>query len=93
MTDHYHEEWLIRKANRVLTQARNASYLKSYKHPSGRTLKIYRAERSRGYQSNYHQVPIYYLLIYNANNELMHGQTMTQKEWSKREPEFIKLCS
>ena len=93
MTDTYHQEWLKRKAKRVAIQAQNARFIKQFKHNgSGRILKVFMADRSRGYQTNYKRVPTYYLLIYD-NGELIHGQTMTQREWQKKEPEFNAICS
>jgi hypothetical protein len=89
----YHQEWLKRKARRVLKQSQYASYVKQFIHrASGRTMQVLRAERSRGYASNYERVPTYYLLVYEGN-ELIHGQTMTQNEWNKQQTEFERICS
>ena len=88
----FHNEWLIRKAKRVAYQARNARLIKEYRHNgSGRILKVYTAERSRGYQTDYQRVTTFYLLIYE-NGNLIHGQTMTEREWRKREPQYVALC-
>ena len=94
MTDQdYHKEWLKRKARRVLKQSRHALYVKQFTHKaSGRIMQVLMAERSKGYSSNYERVPTYYLLVYE-NNELIHGQTMTQNEWNKQQAEFERICA
>ena len=89
--DNYQREYLKRKAKRILYQARNASFVKSLKHPSGRTLQVFTAERSRGFQTNYERKPIFYLLVYE-NGELITGQTMTKTQWLKYEPQFMAVC-
>jgi len=90
-TDNYHQEWLKRKARRVAKQAINASFIESFEKDN-RTMRVLVAERSKGYQSNYKRVPTYFLLIYE-DNDLIHGQTMTQREWTKQRPEYVKICS
>uniref|UniRef100_A0A6H1ZWJ1 Uncharacterized protein n=2 Tax=viral metagenome TaxID=1070528 RepID=A0A6H1ZWJ1_9ZZZZ len=87
-----HDERLIRKAKRVAYQARYARLIKTFNHPSGRTMQVFTADRSHGYKTDYKRVETYYLLIYE-NGALIHGVTMSKGEWQKQESEFAELCS
>ena len=91
MTDNYHQEWLKRKARRVAKQAINARLVETF-HKDNRSMRVMVAERSRGYQTDYKRVPTYFLLVYE-NSDLIHGQTMTECEWQKQRPEYVKICS